>query len=262
MNIRRFFITYKKHFLTALFLLSCITPSHAVSLSTHKIHLDQKKRHYDFIIHNKDKFKQKCKLYLKPITFNKDNASRLLTDGEIPLNSADPLLLFSPKKFTLEIGKPQSVKFKLRIKRKTKAQEYRSYVAVDCEKVNEDTETFADNGDNMRVSPKLIHNIPIVARVGSPNYKLSFSNLSINKNKLTVNLNKTGIYSTYGELKFIDKDSNKIVGKAVLIKMPIEAKSKLITLQLSDKQKESGLQLTYQESNQYLQPKKIAIDIN
>lgn len=262
MNIRTFFLVNKKNFLTTIFLLSYITPSQAVSLSTHKIHLDQKNRHYAFIIHNKDTFKQKCKLYLKPITFNKDNASRLLTDGEVPLNSADPLLLFSPKKFTLEIGKPQSVKFKLRIKRNTKAQEYRSYVAVDCEKINESTEAFANNDDNMRVAPRLIHNIPIVARVGSPNYKLSFSNLSVNKNKLTVNLNKTGVYSTYGELKFIDKDSNKMVGKAVLIKMPIEAESKLITLQLSEKQKKSGLQLTYLESNQYLQPKKIAIDIN
>jgi hypothetical protein len=260
MNIRTFCFDKKQLFFLSIALFFFITSSHAVSLSTQKIHLDQKNRNYNFIVYNKGEFEQKCKLALKPITFNKYNISRILTNGEQPENSADSMLVFSPKKFTLGIGKPQSIKFKLRMKRNTKAQEYRSYIAIECEEIN--TEKQAINDSEMNVSPKLIHNIPIVARVGSPKYKLSFSNPNFNDNKLTVKLNKTGIYSTYGKLTVIDKDSKETIGQVIEIKMPIEAEDKIITIPLKRKYQNSALQLVYLESNQYMQPKKVIFNIN
>jgi P pilus assembly chaperone PapD len=260
MNISTFCFNKKQLFSLTIALFSFITSGHAVSLSTQKIHLDQKNRNYNFIVYNKGEFEQKCELYLKPITFNKYNVSRILTNGEQPENSADSMLVFSPKQFTLGIGKPQSIKFKLRMKRNTKAQEYRSYIAIECEEIN--TEKQTTNDSEMNVSPKLIHNIPIVARIGSPKYKLSFSNPNFSDNKLTVTLNKTGIYSTYGKLTLIDKKSKKTIGQIKEMKMPIEAENKVLSIPLKEDYQHSALQLIYLESNQYMQPKKVTFDIN
>lgn len=233
--------------------------SYAVSLSTYKIHLDQKKRNYDFIIYNQGDYRQRCELSLRPFTLDKTGLSRLLPNGEVPENSADELLRFSPQTFEADIGKPQNVKFKLRIKRGIESHEYRSYLSIKCQDIKSYVKKSTQTA--MKVEPLIVQNIPIVARVGRAKYELTFSELAINNNSMSVNFNKTGIYSTYGKLTLINRDSQDVVGKIDLIQMPIEAKSNVITMNFTGDGSDP-LQLIYQESENYLQSKTLKININ
>lgn len=207
---------YKKLLRASLFtvpLCFVCSVSQAVSLSTYRIYLDNDNASASFIMFNKSAVQETCSLSLVHNNFDKHGKMIPVDKSEIPNNSAEPWIRFSPKNFTVDARAPQTVRFTLRRKADSEPNEYRSYLNVDCveEVVEENIKKSNSQNASIRVKPRLVQNIPIIARVGKLSADLSFGDIKVEGKRVVFDLHRSGDRSVYGMIELINKDNGEIV---------------------------------------------------
>lgn len=187
--------------------------SHAVSLTTYRIYLDDNNRTESFIMFTRGSLPEQCTLDFKHFNFNDTGEMTLNRDKKSPENSAEPWVRYSPRNFVIQPGKPQTVRFAMRRKPNSEPAEYRSYIAVLCEDIIEKKSTV--NGEipkdraQVSVKPLLVQNVPLIVRTGKLNVSASFENLVVEGNKLKGVIKRSGDRSIYGRLSLINKNTDE-----------------------------------------------------
>lgn len=120
----------------------------------------------------------------------------------------------SPRKVTIEPGKYQRIRLRLRIPSDLPDGEYRSHLVMKM--VDEDVKKKEEvreevNEVMVRLTAKMSFSIPIMVRKGQNNSTASISTMDLdtsepNKPKLTVGLAHSGEYSSYGSVKVYMKN--------------------------------------------------------
>lgn len=189
---------------TAIFVMLFSFKSQAVHLSTFRIYLDDDQRQVNFTVSNPKAVSQECKLSFRH--YNYTDAGKLSEhEGEqLPDNSAKNWLRFSPKRFILTAANSQTVRFTMRRKAKAKAGEYRSFLEVDC-----GVEEGEGELNLINVQPILIHNVPIIVRVGKLKVDVNFRDVSIVDGAVNFALTRAGTRSIYGNVELIDTRTDK-----------------------------------------------------
>jgi len=208
---RKYGIVIKVKAITVFLLLLTIPlVSNAASLTTYRIYLDDNNRTEAFIVFAKGSTSEQCSMNFTHFDFD-EKGTISKNDGKIlPENSAKPWVRYSPRNFILNPGKPQTVRFSMRRKPNAEAKEYRSYVAMRCEKlvVNEDSSAIASNDNpdrpNISIQPVLVQNVPIIVRTGKLHVEASFTDIKINNNTVSATLARKGTRSLYGRLLLVD----------------------------------------------------------
>ena len=221
--------TLKKFQIKALIALTLMSggfisqPASALGLSTFRIYLDQSNREYNFIVFNRDGYQQDCQVYLRHYQIDDAGNKTLLDDNEIPSQSAKGLLRFSPKRFKLDNGESQSIRFQMRRKANQPVGEFRSYLSLDCGMSEEALKAQSDQ--SVLLQPKLRHNIPIIVRTGDIDVNVSIDNVQLNgKSAVNGRLSKNGNRSVYGDIELIDVRDNSVIAKKPLASIHVESK--------------------------------------
>jgi hypothetical protein len=204
-------IGYLTTLLGLLFLTSFTTS--AMSLSTYRIYLDNDNSTASFVMYNKSTVAETCRLSLVHNSFDETGQLTQLDDDIVPENSAVPWIRFSPKNFTADGRTPQTVRFTLRRKANSQPAEYRSYLEVYCDKVEDTTPKSASSSElpSIGVKPRLVQNVPIIVRTGKLDAEISFSNVSIKDESIFFNVNRTGNRSVYGDIELVNKNNGEVI---------------------------------------------------
>jgi len=201
-------------YITLPTLLLCSTAAQAISLSTFRIYLDSDNSTASFVMFNKTADKEKCELSLVHNNFDEGGQMFPVPNDEMPANSAEPWMRYSPKNFVVEASSPQTVRFTMRRKANTEAAEYRSYLRITCDPFEKKAETSTSDTDNVAkisIKPRIIQQVPIIVRTGKLDASVSFSDISLENETLIFHVNREGNRSVYGSLEIVNKSNNDVV---------------------------------------------------
>jgi hypothetical protein len=190
----------------------------AASISTFRIYLDREQSTDNFLIFSKSDVTENCNLRIRHYNFDKTGQMTEHKEEELPDNSAKEWIRYTPRSFELPPMGQQTVRFSLRRKASSTPMEYRSYVSIECDKIEQqaplnsagnlsNAESNNDSTATVGITPRLVQNVPIVVRNGKLDASLTFSDIKYNNGKLTFNLNRTGDRSVYGRLSLINNQS-------------------------------------------------------
>lgn len=203
------FSNIKKFLFSAVLLITPLS-SQAVSLTSYRLYLDDNNRTESFIIFAKGNVPESCTLGLKHFNFDEVGNMALHKDKKLPENSSKPWIRFSPKKFTVQPRTPQTIRFTMRRKPNTEANEYRSYLSVACKEIKEQVKKEGEAGrPTVTVQPNLVQNVPVIVRTGPLKVQASFENINIEEDLLTANLIRSGERSLYGRLSVVNNKSDE-----------------------------------------------------
>jgi P pilus assembly chaperone PapD len=245
----------------SLLLLSLLysSTSFAVSLTSHRIYLDKKHRTESFVIFNREQKSENCKLSFQDFPFDKASNMGKLIIGKPPQNSATSWVRYSPKHFEIKGGSSQTVRFSLRRKANLAAAEYQSYLSIDCAKNFDKTRKV----EVISISPRLIHNIPVVARTGTLSATLSISKIHLDKNgKLAFNLNRSGTRSIYGRIDIINKKNNERINYLQGISIYVQSEYQHFAFSLPKNINVNALTIRFTEDKKYGGNIEINKDVN
>lgn len=196
--------------LSFVLLIGSSFSSQGVSLTTYRLYLDDNNRTESFIIFAKGNVPEKCSLKLKHFNFDDAGNMTLHKDKKIPDNSSKPWVRFSPRNFVVQPRTPQTIRFTMRRKPNTEANEYRSYLAVSCKDViNEEIKENTTGRPNITVRPNLVQNVPIIVRTGPLQVTAQFDNIEIKDDIITANLTRSGERSLYGRLSLVNNKTDE-----------------------------------------------------
>jgi hypothetical protein len=209
-------------------------PTQAISLTTFRIYLDYENSAASFLMFNRELYGQTCKLDLVHKNYDElANVSRV-ESSIIPEHSAKPWFRYSPKNFYVNPSSSQTVRFTLRRKANTSAQEYRSYLAIYCD-ADKPVIAKSNTGQDapvVGVVPRLVHHVPIIVRTGKLKAQVSFDDLIHQGRNLSFTLNRKGDRSIYGSVQIIDKKSGDILSYVSNVSVYTESKKKSLDLSL------------------------------
>jgi len=225
--------------------------SYAVSLTSYRIYLDKNLRTESFLIFNRELQTEDCRLSFYDFPFDKaSNMGKRIT-GIAPKKSATSLVRFSPKKFQIKGGSSQTVRFSLRRKANMPVSEYHSYLSINCGKIT-DNRTNRANTSIISLSPRLVHNIPVIARTGELSASINFSDIRIDKNgKLAFKLNRSGNRSVYGVIEIINKDSGKVINYLQGISIYVQSDYREFDFSLPKGVDINSLYIRFKEDSRY-----------
>jgi fimbrial chaperone protein len=197
-----------------IILAVCSFSTQAINLTSYRLYLDDNNRTESFIMFTRGNTSEECSIDLKHFNFDESGTMTVYKEKDIPANSANPWIRYSPRNFTVQPGYPQTVRFTMRRKANTTAQEYRSYMAISCDAVVAKEDNKSDTNTNsgivaMSVKPVIVQNVPIIVRTGPLQASASFNNVNISDNKVMAKLTRSGDRSIYGRLSLIDKNTNE-----------------------------------------------------
>jgi len=232
----------------SLFLLVNSHISYAVSLTSHRIYLDKNSRTESFVIFNREVKTQDCKLSFHDFPFDKASNMGDKVTGVTPKTSATNLVRFSPRNFQITGGSSQTVRFSLRRKANTPVSEYHSYLSINCGKTIDDKA----NVGIISLSPRLIHNVPVIARTGELKARLNFSDIHIDeKGKLVFKLNRTGNRSVYGGLEVINTQNNKVLNYMQGVSIYAQSDYRVFDFSLTKGIDINSLRIAFKEDSKY-----------
>ena len=199
-----------------------VLPVQAISLSTFRIYLDSANSSASFVMSNREAVAQVCRLNLVHHNFDEMGKMSKVDSAILPNNSANPWVRFSPKNFTAAPRTSQTVRFSLRRKPDTVAQEYRSYLEVYCDSA--EFEAPRTGTGNFSIKPRLVPNVPIIVRTGKLETQLSMSDFYVEDEKVFFTLNRQGDRSVYGTVELINKQNNDVINRRKNISVYTETK--------------------------------------
>jgi len=211
MNLRK---RINLRILSVVFSICCVG-AQAVSLSTYRVYLDSENSSASFLMFNKTALSESCDLSLVHNNFTPSGKMLVHTGNELPDNSAEPWMRYSPRSFIVAPQNPQTVRFTLRRKSGSKPAEYRSYMRISCDPIDRPDVSSKSNGsDNiakLSIKPKIVQNVPIIVRTGKLQASLLFSDFSITDKRLKFNITRQGNRSVYGTLELVNKRNNDVL---------------------------------------------------
>jgi P pilus assembly chaperone PapD len=181
----------------------------ALGVSTFRIFLDNNQSEQNFLVYSRDPYSQECTLWSRHYAIEPDSSIKAYPDDFIPENSAEKWIRYSPKKFVLEPGTSQTVRFKLRRRPNAEVAEFRSYLAIDC--IFDKSQISKNNDSQTQLSPRLRHNVPIIVRTGMLEATVSFVDVMLEDSIVSVTVLKEGARSVFGRLELIDNRSDDVV---------------------------------------------------
>jgi len=154
------------------------------------------------------------------IRMNKDGSFETITEPDSGQYFADKNIRFFPRSVTLPPNEAQVVKVQLLRANELKPGEYRSHfyfrsipkvVALGEEQTEIDTTSIS-----VRLVPVFGITIPAIIRIGPSTTKVTLSDLKLEFNEdaipsLSLNFNRTGNFSVYGDLKVDHVSSDGVV---------------------------------------------------
>jgi hypothetical protein len=195
-------------YLTLFFSLVSTIPlsfqTQAVHMSAFRVYLDENQRQSTFTLSNTETKSQECNLSLGHYNYDDEGILTKHEGNTLPNNSAKDWMRFSPKHFTLTQKNSQKIRFSVRRKAKSVTAEYRSFLIVDCDVKNQEAEVNLIN-----IKPKLIHNVPIIVRIGRTKVDAAFNNITVKDGAVYFALTRNGTRSIYGDIELIDKKSGR-----------------------------------------------------
>jgi len=201
-------INTKIYLLATALLVSLISQqAYAVALSAYRIKLDTANPETEFLVFNKSVIAQQCSIKLTDIIYDKKGDKILHKGSGLPDISAKKHLKYSPKSFVLKGKNSQSIRFKYRRKRTNTPQEFRSYLSLLCDNIIDESSSELQ----INVTPRLRINIPIIVRTGDIPVEVKFSKMSYLKDKLSIEVTKSGARSIYGNLEVLNKSTGKVI---------------------------------------------------
>ncbi|MDX2370424.1 MAG: hypothetical protein QNK36_18805 [Colwellia sp.] len=229
----------KKTFLLPMIFTGAVIssfPSQAISLSTYRIYLGPDQRSASFIVYNKTPDGEQCSISLVHNNFDENGIMTPVARDVLPENSAKPWVRFSPKNFTVEGLEPQSIRFTLRRKANSEPAEYRSYLRIDCDKIEKENASSKSgtNTAKLTIQPKLIQQIPIIARTGKLNATLEFTKMKVIAGALHIDLVRQGNRSVYGKIELINKKTDEVITFKKNISLYTETTNKQVKLATAD----------------------------
>jgi P pilus assembly chaperone PapD len=194
-------------------LLMSSLSAYGVSLSTYRIYLDNQNRDYNFVISNRDNVTQKCHLSITHHNIDEYGVPHMVMSNMLPKNSAVEFFRYSPRNFIIDKFGEQTVRFRLRKKKNTIAQEYRSYLAVNCKKEHpiDNINDANNNTAGISLTPQLIHQVPIIIRPLRLKTQVEITDITTIEESKTISFSVTrlGERSIFADIELINKQNNK-----------------------------------------------------
>ncbi len=204
---KAFSLSWLQHLLIML-LIGGATQAYAISISAYRIYMDDDNRTTSFMVMNREVEPQECELKLRHYNFDVDSNLLQVSDDVLPENSAQEWVRFSPKKFTLTPAHTQTIRFTMRRRADATDGEYRSYLEVDC---GAEVKISENEAPILSIKPKLMHNIPIIVRVGTLDAQVSIDNVKVDGDGLAFTIYRNGSRSVYGDVELINKNTESKV---------------------------------------------------
>ncbi|WP_416308185.1 hypothetical protein [Neptunicella sp. SCSIO 80796] len=202
-----------KHFLMALVFMLPLSAS-AISLSTYRIYVDYDSRTASFMMFNKSAVTEECQLDLVHNDFDAVGNMTPHQGDQLPANSAEPWIRYSPRNFVVEARAPQTVRFTIRRQANSEPAEYRSYLRIFCDEKDKPQSTSTSSSSKtvkLSVKPRLVQNVPVIVRTGKLEATVSFGDISVNNEKLSFTINRQGNRSVYGTLELVNKQTGEVI---------------------------------------------------
>lgn len=179
----------------------------------------------------------------------------------VSFNDASRMLRFSPRQVTLAPGERQQVRIAVRRPKELAAGEYRSHLLLSA--LPGTKEQKQTGGVGIQLNLRLSFSIPVIVRSGGLDATATFAQVKLNKEAHTpratgvsFTLNRTGLHSTFGNLKAIwyPHDGSEARQVATLNNVAVfhENKQRLIELPFHDAISQDGtLHLIYQGDDEF-----------
>lgn len=220
----------------------------ASSITERRIYLDKEKNTVKFRISNNSEYDEECKLVLSHHFYN-DDATKIIpfTNG-IPEDSASPLIRYSPRTFSLPVNTEQYISFRMRRLLSEEAKEYRSYMTIDCIANRSRTK---DGQLEVAMTPRLLHQIPLIVRTGSIPAQVAFTNIKVVDKQLSFDIERSGDRSVYGDIKLINSLTNVEIKRLSNVAMYPETSHRKMSFKLPSNININNLKLAFTEIKAY-----------
>ncbi|WP_317931664.1 hypothetical protein [Halioxenophilus sp. WMMB6] len=137
-------------------------------------------------------------------------------DAAYPGNSAMEYIRYSPRIVTIEPGKYQKIKLRVRLPSSLPNGEYRVHLAMrSIDSPGAGHNSDSDSGMQVKIVPKMSFSIPVILRHGDNNMQTNISGVQLlpglsasDKPSLDVILKRTGAASSYGTITAYMKTPN------------------------------------------------------
>lgn len=174
-----------------------------------RIVFEGNKKSYDLNLANTGQDTATYAISIVQIRMNEDGSFETITEPDPGQHFADKNIRFYPRSVTLPPNEAQVVKVQLIRANDLKPGEYRSHFyfrSIPKAVALGDEETVVDTTSiSVRLVPVFGITIPVIIRVGPSNTSVSISDLNLEVHDdanptLSMNLNRTGNFSVYGDL--------------------------------------------------------------
>lgn len=200
----------------SLFILLSITFANSYAqgnllITPRRVVFDGARRVMELNLVNTGQDTAKYNVSLIQYRMNEDGSFTEITVPDPDQKFADKNIRFFPRSVTLAPNEGQTVKMQVTNIDKLEQGEYRSHVYFRSVPKQEALGVSEDKSDSSSVSIKLIPifgiTIPVIIRVGQDIAKVNISELKLvelndSTNRVSLSINREGLMSVYGDLKF------------------------------------------------------------
>lgn len=233
--------------------------SGAASLGTYRIYLDSEHRQQKFIVKNGSEIPEKCDISFSYMAYN-DNAEVEKTTILEQTSLSEPAtsrLRYSPKRFTIKPRSFQYIAFNYRRQINDKPAEHRTYVNIQCIKVDEKLKK------GVTLKPTIMHSVPLVIRTGKAtdlDANLVFSQIKHIGKNIAFRLTHQGSRSVYGDLNLVDAKDDKLTVLQRNVVIYPEMKYKNFAFSLADFAGKN-MRIEFQETGVYNNKKRFILPV-
>lgn len=210
-------IAYLHWFATCL-LMICASAEASLMIKPSRVVLDERTRSAEVTLLNSSSRTKEYHIEWQEKRQTTSGSYIDIDTGDNPF-PASRFIRHSPRKVTIEAGKYQRIKLRLKLPGNTPPGEYRSHLLMRV--VNDVTQADFDenkkDGQTLNIIPLLSFSIPVMVRVGSLDTETEITSIAVknvkNKKQLQVNVSHNGMHSSFGNLFAYMKVGNGKVTK-------------------------------------------------
>ena len=161
-----------------------------------------------------------------------------IKNGEknIKENFADDLIIFSPKRVTIQPGSSQVIRLLLKKTPNLASQEYRSHLLITQEesKNNSSQDVKERKKISVTLNALIATSIPVIVNVGEKNSKIEIADVVNKGDELLVRIKRSGNSTIYGDL-VVNSDSGKNIARVESMSVFYPYDKRDVTLKLKNK---------------------------
>jgi P pilus assembly chaperone PapD len=241
-------------FTITIILLALPQANASVGISTKRIYLDQDNSSSNFVLSNRTINPQNCALNITHYNFD-EFGTMLPQDGNtLPQYPAEKLFRYSPKKFQITAQQKQTVRFTLRRRKDVEAYEHRAYLVVECADIAPpplNTNTNTSGMVNVKMSPRLLQNIPIIVRPKNLEATVQFLNVKLSNNTLHFDMLREGNRSVFGKISIYERQSQDLITESAPVIIYVDSRLKSFNMAVPGNYVLDDLLVTLNEDAKY-----------